>query len=96
MDDRLKKLLQELANALNESLEDSESIPEVIGKIKKEGYDIFLILEATIGFNKRRPGQPEKSTIEPRSRVNEKGVADLDLTGPDRAFFTALKISLEE
>ena len=53
MDDRLKELMQELGNAINESLSDSEKIAASIGEIKSEGYDVFLILEATIGFNKR-------------------------------------------
>ncbi len=53
MDDRLKELMQELGNAINESLSDSERIAASIGEIKQAGYDVFLVLEATIGFNKR-------------------------------------------
>ncbi|MCU1326860.1 MAG: hypothetical protein JWN34_2230, partial [Bryobacterales bacterium] len=45
--------MQDLGNAINESLSDSESIAEAIGEIKRAGYDVFLVLEATIGFNKR-------------------------------------------
>ena len=53
MDDRLKELMQELGNAINESLSDSDRIAAAIGEIKRAGYDVFLVLEATIGFNKR-------------------------------------------
>ena len=53
MDDRLKELMQELGNAINESLSDSDRIAAAIGDIKRAGYDVFLVLEATIGFNKR-------------------------------------------
>lgn len=45
--------MQELGNAINESLSDSDRIAEAIGEIKRAGYDVFLVLEATIGFNKR-------------------------------------------
>ncbi len=45
--------MQELGNAINESLSDSERIAEAIGEIKRAGYDVFLVLEATIGFNRR-------------------------------------------
>ncbi|MEB2360036.1 MAG: hypothetical protein OZ929_01780 [Bryobacterales bacterium] len=45
--------MQELGNAINESLSDSERIAAAIGQIKRSGYDVFLVLEATIGFNKR-------------------------------------------
>ena len=53
MDDRLKELMQELGNAINESLSDSDRIAAAIGEIKGAGYDVFLVLEATIGFNRR-------------------------------------------
>ncbi len=53
VEERLKSLMQDLGNAINESLSDSERIAEAIGEIKRAGYDVFLVLEATIGFNKR-------------------------------------------
>src|SRR5579875_2172807 len=53
LDERLKELMQELGNAINESLSDSDRIAGAIGEIKRAGYDVFLVLEATIGFNKR-------------------------------------------
>ena len=49
---KLKALMKELGEAINESLSESEQISEVIAKIKAGGYDVFLVLEATIGFNK--------------------------------------------
>src|SRR5258708_36803794 len=53
LEERLKILMQELGNAINETLSDSDRIAEAIGEIKRAGYDVFLVLEATIGFNKR-------------------------------------------
>src|SRR5438477_11083391 len=53
LEDKLKDLMQELGNAINESLSDSDRIAAAIGEIKRAGYDVFLVLEATIGFNKR-------------------------------------------
>ena len=57
LDERLKELMQELGNAINESLSDSDRIAGAIGEIKRAGYDVFLVLEATIGFNKREEGE---------------------------------------
>src|SRR5215813_11239250 len=70
LDDRLKELMQELGNAINESLSDSDRIAEAIGEIKRAGYDVFLVLEATIGFNKREEADEEPEApaeIEPPS-----------------------------
>ena len=54
--------MQDLGNAINESLSDSERIAEAIGEIKRAGYDVFLVLEATIGFNKREDGDEGTDT----------------------------------
>ncbi len=54
--------MQELGNAINEALSDSERIAEAIGDIRHAGYDVFLVLEATIGFNKRDDAEDEESS----------------------------------
>ena len=61
MEEKLKELMQELGNAINESLSDSDRIAAAIGEIKRAGYDVFLVLEATIGFNKREESEGYES-----------------------------------
>jgi hypothetical protein len=101
LDDRLKELMQELGNAINESLSDSDRIAGAIGEIKRAGYDVFLVLEATIGFNKREEGDEESSESEaeeieaaPTKRRFEAG--KIRLTSQDQKFLRALKISIDE
>lgn len=95
MDERLKELMQELGNAINESLSDSDRIAEAIGEIKRAGYDVFLVLEATIGFNKREEGSDpadEHST----STLDYDAATRLKWTSQDHKFLKALKISTDE
>ena len=54
MEEPLKQMMQELGNAINDSLSESDRIAEAIGQIKRAGYDVFLVLEATIGLTRRR------------------------------------------
>ena len=99
MDERLKGLMQELGNAINESLADSERIAEAIGEIKRAGYDVFLVLEATIGFNKR---DEEESSDESRKETRLETTARLETTGKirltsqDQKFLRALKIAVDD
>jgi hypothetical protein len=44
--------MKDLGEAINGSLSESEQIAQAISRIKDEGFDVFLVLEATIGFNK--------------------------------------------
>jgi hypothetical protein len=96
LDDRLKELMQDLGNAINESLSDSDRIAEAIGEIKKSGYDVFLVLEATIGFNKREDDEPgiEPEEAAPRRILGPMG--KVRWTSQDQKFLKALKISTDE
>ena len=63
MDPQLKQLMKELGDAINESLSDSEQISEVVSRIKEGGYDIFLVLEATIGVSKQGEKSSDKTSL---------------------------------
>jgi hypothetical protein len=92
--------MQELGNAINESLSDSERIAEAIGEIKRAGYDVFLVLEATIGFNKRDGNEDEPETAAPEAPARrERGThsaGKIKLTSQDQKFLKALKIAVDE
>jgi hypothetical protein len=96
VDDRLKELMQELGNAINESLSDSDRIAGAIGEIKQAGYDVFLVLEATIGFNKRDESSEESaSETETTTQKFETG-GKVKWTSQDHKFLKALKIAVDE
>lgn len=99
MEEKLKDLMQELGNAINESLSDSDRIAAAIGEIKRAGYDVFLVLEATIGFNKREDSGDEEENeeveAEPTKRRFE-STGKIKLTSQDQKFLKALKIAIDE
>jgi hypothetical protein len=97
LDDRLKELMQELGNAINESLSDSDRIAGAIGEIKRAGYDVFLVLEATIGFNKREDeDDSDGDAVEQEVEPVRESTGKIRLTSQDQKFLRALKISVEE
>ena len=87
--------MQELGNAINESLSDSDRIASAIGEIKRAGYDVFLVLEATIGFNKRDESGDDGDEAEiEKPRFESAG--KIKLTSQDQKFLKALKIAIDE
>lgn len=92
--------MQELGNAINESLSDSDRIAAAIGEIKRAGYDVFLVLEATIGFNKRDESEEgeEGETIELKTppETTRRKVGKIKLTSQDQKFLRALKIAIDD
>ncbi len=109
MDDKLKVLMQELGNAINESLSDSDRIAAAIGEIRRAGYDVFLVLEATIGFNKREESAEDGETSEAMEEETEleerpmrvsgrefESQAKVKWTSQDQKFLRALKIAVDD
>lgn len=88
-DDELKELRKRLETAINESLTDSAKINLTIQDLRDRGYDTFLIIEATIGFNKIEDRAPEKVTPAAKSA----GTVKLRLSSQDAKFLKSLKIS---
>ena len=91
MDQQLKQLMKELGEAINESLADSDQISEVVAKIKEGGYDIFLVLEATIGVSK--PGEkPDKSSLVTTLSSNP----EFKINDQDLKFLKSLRIKIDD
>ena len=83
--------MKELGEAINESLSESEQIAEVIAKIKSGGYDVFLVLEATIGFNKT-----EDADAKPVAVAGARREPEFKVNPQDMKFLKSLKISLDD
>lgn len=104
MEERLKALMQELGNAINESLSDSDRIAAAIGEIRRAGYDVFLVLEATIGFNRREGGPEEDLPAEAISETRPdrsggrafESKTRIKWTSQDQKFLKALKIAIDD
>jgi hypothetical protein len=84
--------MKELGEAINESLSDSEQISEVIAKIKAGGYDVFLVLEATIGFNKTDDSDSGSQI----GILKKNGEPEFKVNTQDMKFLKSLRISVDD
>ena len=90
LDSQFKELVQELGHAINDSLAESPMIADVMSRIKASGYDLFLVLEVTVGFNRRRT----TGATETLESTGDK--AEFQLSNQDTQFLRSLRISVEE
>ena len=90
MNQKVKNLIQKLGEAIHESVSESEDIAGVVKNIREQGFDVLLMLEATIGLNEvRDEGQtPTESAVEED--------ADGPFTRNDLTFLKSLRISLTD
>ncbi|HUO14615.1 MAG TPA: hypothetical protein VMX38_06485 [Verrucomicrobiae bacterium] len=92
VDPQLKQLMKELGDAINESLSDSEQISEVVARIKEGGYDIFLVLEATIGVSKQGEKPADKTSMVTTLSTNP----EFKISDQDLKFLKSLRIKIDE
>lgn len=89
MNQQVKDLIQKLGEAIHESVSDSDQIAGVVREIREQGFDVLLMLEATIGLNEVED-EPEV-TDEEAERVG-----DGPFTRKDLSFLKQLRITTEE
>ncbi|MGZ4845406.1 MAG: hypothetical protein ACXV7C_11350 [Candidatus Angelobacter sp.] len=93
MNTRLKQLMKDLGEAINGSLSESEQIAQVIARIKDEGFDVFLVLEATIGFNKH---DDEAAAPQLVSTRNKNAEPEFSINAHDVRFLKSLRIAVDD
>ena len=91
----LKRLVNDLGATIQRTLAESPQITHCLGRIRAEGYEVSVVLEATIGFNKTGSREAaEVSTFD--FRVEKSEPAPLKMTPLDKKFLRSLKISVED
>ena len=87
MTSRLRELIQQLGEAIHESVIESEQIAGVVQDIRRHGFDVLLMLEATIGLNE----VASKEAGDTAADTAEEGA----FTPNDLHFLRSLRISVE-
>jgi hypothetical protein len=89
LNQKVKNLIQKLGEAIHESVSESEDIAGVVKNIREQGFDVLLMLEATIGLN-----EVETETEEPNQLAADEAVGPF--TQNDLTFLKSLRISLTD
>lgn len=88
MNQKVKKLIQKLGETIHETVSESEDIAGVVKNIRDQGFDVLLMLEATIGLNEVEA--EDESSAAPEETV------DGTFTSGDLSFLKQLRITVDE
>lgn len=88
LDQTLRQLVQRLGEAIHDTVSESEQIAGVVQEIRQHGYDVLLMLEATIGLNTIENGEGE-----PGDEADGEGSGAF--TAQDVHFLRSLRIAVE-
>jgi uncharacterized protein (UPF0335 family) len=90
LNQQVKDLIQKLGEAIHESVSESDQISGVVREIREQGFDVLLMLEATIGLNE------VEDDAEPVDAETDGDAATGPFTRNDLTFLKSLRISTEE
>ena len=83
---KIRNLIEQLGEAIHETVAESDQIAGVVRNIRAEGFEVMLMLEATIGLNE--------------AEAEEKEEAETAVSGPftaqDLNFLRSLRIRLND
>ena len=86
--------VEELGATLRRVLSESAQVTHCLNRIRADGYDVSVALEATIGFSRaeKREGSPAAFDV----RLERADPAPLKMTPLDKKFLRSLKITVED
>ncbi len=64
MNRKIRNLIEQLGEAIHETVAESDQIAGVVRNIRAEGFEVMLMLEATIGLNEAEAESTEKADVE--------------------------------
>ena len=94
MNQKVKNLIQKLGEAIHESVSESENIAGVVKNIRDQGFDVMLMLEATIGLNQVETESEEGADSSHEDVLGVHKNALGAFTRNDLTFLKSLRISL--
>lgn len=90
MNQQVKDLIQKLGAAIHETVAESDQISAVVREIREQGFEVLLMLEATIGLN-----EVEDEAAEAPDEGNNLA-GEGPFTHHDLNFLKSLRITTEE
>lgn len=87
MNRKIRNLIEQLGEAIHETVAESDQIAGVVRNIRAEGFEVMLMLEATIGLN-----EAEEDTAQKDSETAIEG----PFTAQDLTFLRSLRIRVTD
>ncbi|HSD66643.1 MAG TPA: hypothetical protein VLF95_08070 [Vicinamibacteria bacterium] len=92
--DEVTRLAEEVGATLRRVLAESPQVAHCLSRIRAEGYEVSVVLEATIGFS--RTERPDAAPPAFDVRVEKAEPLPLRMTPLDKKFLRSLKITVDD
>jgi hypothetical protein len=94
LSDHLREMLKELGQAINESISGSGRVHDSIQRIRDEGYNLYMVLDAKVGVKREGRSRSRRlaSNAEPEPGPVSEGRAAFRINLRDLRFLKSLGI----
>ena len=93
-EDKLRSLVRNLEKSIERAIASSPQVEECLARIRAEGYEVSLVLQATLAFARR--GQIDQKRVEELAGVSGQTASFLGMTPLDKKFLRSLKIAIDD
>lgn len=94
-EDKLRRLVQNLEKSIEQAIASSPQVEECLARIRDEGYELSLVLQATLAFAPR--GELNQEQVEEVAGLSKGGLsASFRMSTLDKKFLRSLKIAVDE
>jgi hypothetical protein len=93
-EDKLKRLVQSLEKSIEQAISSSPQVEECLARIREEGYELSLVLQATLAFAPR--GELDQSQVEEIAGIGREPEQNFQMSTLDKKFLRSLKIAVDE
>jgi hypothetical protein len=95
LEENLEKLIRELGETINNTINESEEIHEAMERIRATGNDVMLVLEATIAFKEKPNGAEGNGESQPGFKEIPVEQRLAEISQEDRQFLRSLNIKFD-
>lgn len=93
-DDKLRRLVQNLEKSIEQAISSSPQVEECLARVRREGYELSLVLQATLAFAPR--GELDQKEVDEVAGVSDEVDPGFNMSSLDKKFLRSLKIAVDE
>src|SRR3989304_2925684 len=93
-EDKLRRLVQNLEKSIEQAIASSPQVEECLGRIREEGYELSLVLQATLAFAPR--GELNHEQVEEVAGISRSALASFSMSSLDREILRSLTIAIDD
>ena len=93
-DDKLRPMVRDLEKSIERAISSSPQVEECLTRVREAGYEISLVLQATLVFAPR--GQLDETAVETLAGITGRKGASFTISPLDKKFLRSLKIAVDD